>query len=112
MNITWRFRPTGDLETDLAEQRRVGRLAGRLARQLPPPTTAVLRDRLVHRLDVVTAAERYGFVWYDRAEVIFKALPPDMPAPDPEAFDRLQTPQASDPRLRQTASDRQDPFWV
>lgn len=90
INITWTFQPTGDLETDLAEQRRVGRLAGRIARQLPPPTTDRLRDRLVHRLDVVMAAERYGFTWDDREEVVFKAPPPDLPTPQPEFIDQLQ----------------------
>ena len=87
INITWTFEPTGDLETDLAEQRRVGRLAGRIVRQLPPPNTTNLRERLQHRLNVVAAAERYGFRWENRVEVrVIKAPFPGMPPTlDPEA---------------------------
>ena len=92
INIQWTFHPTGDHEADIAEEHRVGSMAGRIIAENPAPRPQIVngrvvevsvRERLVHRLDVVMTAEALGFEWPDRIEVVFKA---PLPGPPPQGW--------------------------
>ena len=103
INIGYTFRPSGDVAADIAEERRVGHIAGRITAENPAPRGMSIRlsERLLHRHAVIEAAEAAGFVWADREEAVFKAgavFKAPAAAPPPNFFEALQ--RTSDPRNR------------